>query len=89
MSTNTNGKFLIFFFNIRQKKNNGNKIYIFFKGTGVPQSRPTGSVFNDKNQKWQIELMMERLRSKKSQYKNFQEMSKTMRMALLVSLFFF
>lgn len=55
----------------------------------MPQSRPTGSVFNDKNQKWQIELMMERLRSKKSQYKNFQEMSKTMRMALLVSLFFF
>lgn len=53
----------------------------------MPQSRPTGSVFNDKNQKWQIELMMERLRSKKSQYKNFQEMSKTMRMALLVSLF--
>lgn len=50
----------------------------------MPQSRPTGSVFNDKNQKWQIELMMERLRSKKSQYKNFQEMSKTMRMALLV-----
>lgn len=63
----------------------GTNFLIFFKGTGGPQQRPTGSVFNDKNQKWQIELMMERLRSKKSQYKPFQEMSKTMRMALLVT----
>lgn len=48
-------------------------------------SGASGSV--DKHESWQMELLMERLRSKakSSQYKSFQEMSKAVRMSLLVS----
>lgn len=36
------------------------------------------------SQKWQMELLMERLRNKGSQQKSFAELSKCTRMALLV-----
>lgn len=38
----------------------------------------------DKSKEWQMELLMEKLRSKASQYKSFAETAKTVRMTLLV-----
>lgn len=38
----------------------------------------------DKNKDWQLELLMEKLRSKASQFKSFQETAKTVRMTMLV-----
>lgn len=38
----------------------------------------------DKNKDWQLELLMEKLRSKASQYKSFTETSKNVRMTMLV-----
>lgn len=38
----------------------------------------------DKSKDWQLELLMEKLRSKASQFKNFTETSKSVRMAMLV-----
>lgn len=38
----------------------------------------------DKGKEWQMELLMEKLRSKASQYKSFAETAKTVRMTLLV-----
>lgn len=46
----------------------------------------TAASIGDKHESWQMELLMERLRSKakSSHYKSFPEMSKTVRMSLLV-----
>lgn len=41
----------------------------------------------DKAKEWQMELLMEKLRSKAGQYKTFSESAKMLRMALLVWLF--
>lgn len=38
----------------------------------------------DKAKEWQMELLMEKLRSKAGQYKTFGESAKMLRMALLV-----
>lgn len=38
----------------------------------------------DKSKDWQLELLMEKLRSKASQFKSLTEMAKTVRMAMLV-----
>lgn len=38
----------------------------------------------DKSKDWQMELMMEKLRSKAGQFKTFQETSKNVRMTMLV-----
>lgn len=38
----------------------------------------------DKTKDWQLELLMEKLRSKAAQYKNFTETSKNVRMTMLV-----
>ena len=40
----------------------------------------------DKAKEWQMELLMEKLRSKAGQYKPFSESAKMLRMALLVCL---
>ncbi|XP_055536445.1 mediator of RNA polymerase II transcription subunit 1 [Wyeomyia smithii] len=50
--------------------------------TKNPKNMPSSG---DKHESWQMELLMERLRSKakSSQYKSFQEMSKSVRMSLL------
>lgn len=39
----------------------------------------------DKNKDWQLELLMEKIRSKAAQFKNFQDISKNVRMTMLVS----
>lgn len=39
----------------------------------------------DKTKDWQLELLMEKLRSKAVQFKSFTETSKNVRMAMLVS----
>lgn len=39
----------------------------------------------DKSKDWQLELLMEKLRSKAAQFKTFPETSKSVRMAMLVS----
>lgn len=38
----------------------------------------------DKGKEWQMELLMEKIRSKASQYKTFAETAKSVRMTLLV-----
>lgn len=43
------------------------------------------STNQDKSKDWQLELLMEKLRSKGGQFKNFAETSKNVRMAMLVS----
>lgn len=43
------------------------------------------SANQEKSKDWQLELLMEKLRSKNVQFKNFAEMSKNVRMAMLVS----
>ncbi|XP_058828970.1 mediator of RNA polymerase II transcription subunit 1 [Topomyia yanbarensis] len=52
---------------------------------GVLQSKSVPCSGGEKHESWQMELLMERLRSKakSSQYKSFQEMSKSVRMSLL------
>lgn len=40
----------------------------------------------DKPKEWQMELLMEKLRSKANQFKSFAETSKAVRMTLLVRL---
>lgn len=47
----------------------------------MPSQLSTG--FNEKTKKWQMELLMERLRTKATQHKTFPELSKSMRMSLL------
>lgn len=61
-------------------------------GGGGPSAGGTGTagkvlLGGDKHETWQMELLMERLRTKakSAQYKSFQEMSKSVRMSLLVS----
>lgn len=39
----------------------------------------------DKSEDWQLELLMEKIRSKGGQVKTFTEISKNVRMAMLVS----
>lgn len=39
--------------------------------------------FNEKSKKWQMELLMERLRTKANQHKPFNELSKSMRISML------
>lgn len=39
----------------------------------------------DKGKEWQMELLMEKLRSKASSFKSFVEIAKNLRMAMLVS----
>ncbi|XP_058459353.1 mediator of RNA polymerase II transcription subunit 1 [Malaya genurostris] len=53
--------------------------------SGVIQGKSTSCFSGDKHESWQMELLMERLRNKakSSQYKSFQEMSKSVRMSLL------
>lgn len=48
---------------------------------------PRGS--KDKSKEWQLEMLMEKLRSKANQYRSFQQSAKDLRMALLVSVFIF
>lgn len=42
----------------------------------------------DKNKDWQLELLMEKIRSKAAQFKNFQDISKNVRMTMLVRTIF-
>lgn len=56
------------------------------------QSATGGGTTSDKGKEWQMELLMEKLRSKASSFKPLIETAKNMRMAMLVSnfyLFFF
>lgn len=46
---------------------------------------PLPPASTDKSEDWQLELLMEKLRSKESQFKTFAETSKNVRMAMLVS----
>lgn len=46
---------------------------------------PSSSANQDKSKDWQLELLMEKLRSKTVQFKTFTETSKNVRMAMLVS----
>ncbi|KAF5290493.1 hypothetical protein FQA39_LY03597 [Lamprigera yunnana] len=48
-------------------------------GTPATGAQPT----TDKNKEWQLEMLMEKLRSKASQLKSLQETSKTVRMTML------
>lgn len=48
------------------------------------QSSATGSSGMDKGKEWQMELLMEKLRSKASTYKSLVETAKNLRMAMLV-----
>lgn len=48
---------------------------------GSATAKTTG--FNERNKKWQMELLMERLRSKASQYKPLQDTSRNIRIAML------
>lgn len=52
-------------------------------GGGMSANNSLVNDFNDRNKKWQMELLMERLRSKSSQYKPLQDTSKHIRMAML------
>lgn len=52
------------------------------QSTGV-NSLVTGSGFIERNKKWQMELLMERLRSKSAQYKPLQDTSRNIRIAML------
>ncbi|XP_046992764.1 mediator of RNA polymerase II transcription subunit 1-like [Schistocerca americana] len=49
---------------------------------GAVNQKPTGPSF-DKSKEWQMELLMEKLRTKSSQFKSFVECAKAVRMALL------
>ena len=66
-----------------EPKVGGLSVKIPNSGTAGPAATVTG----DKHESWQMELLMERLRSKakSSHYKSFQEMSKSVRMSLLVN----
>lgn len=59
-------------------------------GSAGASTGAAASVSTDKHESWQMELLMERLRgkAKSSQYKSFQDMSKSVRMSLLVIAFF-
>lgn len=52
-------------------------------GTASTNSLAKGSGFNERNKKWQMELLMERLRSKSAQYKPLQDTSRNIRIAML------
>jgi hypothetical protein len=49
------------------------------------QSTVGGGSTSDKSKEWQMELLMEKLRSKASTFKPLVETAKNMRMAMLVS----
>jgi len=49
------------------------------------QSTVSGGSTSDKSKEWQMELLMEKLRSKASSFKPLVETAKNMRMAMLVS----
>ncbi|EGI60674.1 hypothetical protein G5I_11094 [Acromyrmex echinatior] len=52
------------------------------------QPSPGGGSASDKGKEWQMEFLMEKLRSKSSTYKPLMETAKNMRMAMLVSDFY-
>lgn len=52
------------------------------------QSLTGGGQVSDKGKEWQMELLMEKLRSKASTFKPLVETAKNMRMAMLVSNFY-
>jgi hypothetical protein len=53
----------------------------------VPVAAATAAgISGERNKKWQMEMMMEKLRSKTGQYKTFLENAKALKMAMLVSL---
>jgi len=54
----------------------------------VGQPSTGGGPASDKGKEWQMELLMEKLRSKASTFKPLVETAKNMRMAMLVSDFF-
>jgi len=54
----------------------------------VGQPSPGGGSASDKGKEWQMEFLMEKLRSKSSTYKPLVETAKNMRMAMLVSDFY-
>lgn len=58
-------------------------------GSAGTSTGAAASGSTDKHESWQMELLMERLRgkAKSSQYKSFQDMSKSVRMSLLVIAF--
>lgn len=58
------------------KCNIHNFILILVSGAPAPH--------NDKSKDWQLEILMEKLRSKASQFKTLAEISKNVRMTLLV-----
>lgn len=53
----------------------------------MPDIEPDATPADSAESNWQMELLMERLKSKSSQYKLFHEISKSMRMSLLVIYF--
>lgn len=55
----------------------------FFCAGGQPSA--IGGTGMDKGKEWQMELLMEKLRSKASTFKSLVETAKTLRMAMLVS----
>lgn len=67
--------------------NSASKVMAPGGGSTAGQGKLVPASGGDKHESWQMELLMERLRSKakSSQYKSFQEMSKSVRMSLLVS----
>lgn len=52
-------------------------------GASISNSLAKGSGFTERNKKWQMELLMERLRSKSSQYKTLQDTSRCIRISML------
>jgi hypothetical protein len=53
--------------------------FVYFLGT---LTMPPSTM--DKSKDWQLEILMEKLRSKSSQFKSLAEISKNVRMAMLV-----
>lgn len=52
-------------------------------GISLMAGSSSGGGFSERNKKWQMELLMERLRSKSSQYKPLQDTSRNIRLAML------
>lgn len=64
--------------------------FICYTKTSFTVGQPStgGSSASDKGKEWQMELLMEKLRSKASTFKPLMETAKNMRMAMLVSDFY-
>jgi hypothetical protein len=57
---------------------------LFFFVLVASAAAVTAGVFGERNKKWHMEMMMEKLRSKIGQYKSFAENTKALKNALLV-----